>query len=163
MTQATYILGGYQTDFARAWSRQGQDLSDMVREGVNGVLEAVQVKASEIESIHVGNAFGELQRQQAHLGSMVAQMVPELNGVAAMRHEGACASSSLGVLSAMAEIESGRYDCVLVLGVEEFKNLSGHEASRNQNAASWQGHEDIECQYMWPAAFGAVAQEYQRR
>ena len=92
MTQATYILGGYQTDFARAWSRQGQDLSDMVREGVNGVLEAVQVKASEIESIHVGNAFGELQRQQAHLGSMVAQMVPELNGVAAMRHEGACAS-----------------------------------------------------------------------
>lgn len=24
MTQATYILGGYQTDFARAWSRQAK-------------------------------------------------------------------------------------------------------------------------------------------
>lgn len=163
MTQATYVLGGYQTDFAKAWSRQGQDLSDMVREVVNGALDASKVSASEIESIHVGNAFGELQRQQAHLGSMVAQVVPELNGVAAMRHEGACASSSLGILSAMAEIESGRYDCVLALGVEEFKNTSGHEASRNQNAASWQGHEDIECQFMWPAAFGAVAAEYDRR
>lgn len=163
MTQATYVLGGYQTDFAKAWSRNGQDISDMVREVVNGALEASQVSASEIESIHVGNAFGELQRQQAHLGSMVAQMVPELNGVAAMRHEGACASSSLGVLSAMAEIESGRYDCVLALGVEEFKNTTGHEASHNQNAASWQGHEDIECKFMWPAAFGVVAAEYDKR
>lgn len=163
MTQATYILGGYQSDFAKAWSRQGQDISDMVRETVLGALEASKIAASEVQSIHVGNAFGELQRQQAHLGSMVAQMVPELDGVAAMRHEGACASSSLGVLSAMAEIESGRYDCVLALGVEEFKNTTGHEASRNQNAASWQGHEDIECQFMWPAAFGLVAAEYEKR
>ena len=163
MTQATYILGGYQTDFAKAWSRQGQDMSDMTREVVLGALDASGVSASEIESIHVGNAFGELQRQQAHLGSMVAQMVPELIGAPAMRHEGACASSSLGVLSAMAEIEAGRYDCVLALGVEEFKNTSGHEASRNQNAASWQGHEDIECKFMWPAAFGEVAAEYDKR
>ena len=162
-TQATYVLGGHQSDFAKAWSRQGQDLSDMVREAVNQTLAACKLDAGEVQSIHVGNAFGELQRQQAHLGSMVAQMVPELNGVAAMRHEGACASSSLGVLSAMAEIEAGRYDCVLVLGVEELKNTSGHEASRNQNAASWQGHEGIECQFMWPAAFGAVAAEYDRR
>ena len=93
MTQVTYVLGGYQTDFAKAWSRNGEDLSDMVRDVVNGALAASGVPASDIESIHVGNAFGELQRQQAHLGSMVAQMVPELNGVAAMRHEGACASS----------------------------------------------------------------------
>lgn len=160
---STYVLGGYQTDFAKAWSRKGQDISDMVREATLGALEASGVTADQVESIHVGNAFGELQRQQAHLGSMVAQMVPELNGVPAMRHEGACASSSLAVLAAMAEIEAGRYDCVLVLGVEEFKNMTGHEASRNQNAASWQGHEGIECQFMWPAAFGQMAMEYDRR
>ena len=28
---------------------------------------------------------------------------------------------------------------MLVLGVEEFKNLPGREASMNQNAAAWQG------------------------
>jgi acetyl-CoA C-acetyltransferase len=163
MAESVFILGGFQTDFAKAWSRQGQDISDMTREATVGALQASSLDASSVDSIHVGNAFGELQRQQAHLGAMVAQVVPELWGVPAMRHEGACASSSLGVLTAMAEIEAGRYDCVLVLGVEEFKNLPGDVASQNQNAASWQGHEDIDCTFMWPAAFGLVAQEYERR
>ncbi|MCJ0764792.1 acetyl-CoA acetyltransferase [Variovorax terrae] len=163
MTEPVFILGGHQTDFAKAWSRQGQDLSDMMREATLGALEAARLDASAVQSIHVGNAFGELQRQQAHLGAMVAQVVPELWGVPAMRHEGACASSSLGVLAAMAEIEAGRYDCVLVLGAEEFKNLPGNQASQNQNAAAWQGREGFDCTYMWPAAFGRVAQEYERR
>ena len=163
MTEPVFILGGYQTDFAKVWSRQGQDISDMTREATVGALEACALDASVIQSIHVGNAFGELQRQQAHLGAMVAQVVPALWGVPAMRHEGACASSSLAILTAMAEIEAGRYDCVLVLGVEEFKNLPGDVASQNQNAAAWQGHEDIDCKFMWPAAFGLVAQEYERR
>jgi acetyl-CoA C-acetyltransferase len=163
MNTPTYILGGHQTDFAKAWSRQGQDISDMVRESTLGALAAAKIDPSAVQSIHVGNAFGELQRQQAHLGSMVAQVVPELWGVPAMRHEGACASSSLGVLAAMAEIEAGRYDCVLVLGVEEFKNTAGDVASQNQNAAAWQGHEDIDCKFMWPAAFGLLAGEYERR
>ena len=163
MTTPVYILGGFQTDFAKVWSRNGQDISDMTRESTLGTLAACQLDAAQIESIHVGNAFGEIQRQQAHLGAMVAQMVPELWGVPAMRHEGACASSSLGILTAMAEIEAGRYDCVLVLGVEEFKNVPGDIASQNQNAAAWQGHEDIDCKFMWPAAFGLLAQEYERR
>ncbi|GBU14693.1 acetyl-CoA acetyltransferase [Polaromonas sp.] len=163
MTEPIFILGGHQTDFAKVWSRHGQDISDMMRETTLGALEASQVDAAAIQSIHVGNAFGELQRQQAHLGAMVAQVVPQLWGVPAMRHEGACASSSLAVLSAMAEIEAGRYDCILVVGAEELKNLPGDAASQNQNAASWQGHEDIDCKFMWPAAFGIAAQEYERR
>ena len=163
MAEAVVVLGGYQTDFSRVWSRQGLDISDMTRETTLGVLEQCQLDAAQVQSIHVGNAFGELQRQQAHLGSMVSQVVPEVWGVPAMRHEGACASSSLGVLTAMAEIEAGRYDCVLVLGVEEFKNLPGDQASQNQNAAAWQGREDIDCTFMWPAAFGLLAQEYERR
>lgn len=163
MADPVFILGGFQTDFAKAWSRNGQDISDMTREATLGALNACQLDAQAINSIHVGNAFGELQRQQAHLGAMVAQVVPELWGVPAMRHEGACASSSLAILTAMAEIEAGRYDCVLVLGVEEFKNLPGDVASQNQNSAAWQGHEDIDCKFMWPAAFGLLAQEYERR
>jgi len=159
----TYILGGHQSDFARVWSRQGLDLSDMMRLSVLGALEAAHVDATQVQSIHVGNAFAELQSQQAHLGAMVAQVVPELWGVPAMRHEGACASASLAVLSAMAEIEAGRYDCVLVVGAEELKNLPGDQSAQNQNAASWQGREDIPCRFMWPATFGLLAAEYERR
>ncbi len=158
-----YILGGYQTDFARAWSREGLDISDMIRESAHGALENCALDAGSIQSIHVGNAFGEAQRHQGHLGAMVAQVVPELWGVPAMRHEGACASSSLAVLTAMAEIEAGRYGCVLVLGAEEFRNLPGNVASQNQNAAAWQGREGIDCTFMWPAVFGLLAGEYEQR
>jgi len=163
MTEPVYILGGYQTDFAKAWSRQGQDISDMIGDATRGALVNCALDPAAIQSIHVGNAFGEMQRQQGHLGAMVAQMVPELWGVPAMRHEGACASASLAALTAMAEIEAGRYECVLVLGAEELKNLPGDVSSQNQNAASWQGHEGIDCRFMWPAVFGRVAGEYERR
>lgn len=163
MPPPVYILGGYQTDFAKVWSRQGQDVSDMMRESVRGTLANCRLEASAIESIHVGNAFGELQRQQAHLGAMVAAVVPELWGVPAGRHEGACASASLAALASMAEIEAGRYDCVLVLGAEEFKNLPGDVASQNQNAAGWVGHESLDCRFLWPAVFGHLAMEYERR
>lgn len=163
MAEPIYILGGHQTDFARAWSREGQDISDMVRVATESALADAALDASAIDTIHVGNAFGEVQRQQAHLGAMVAQVVPELWGVPAMRHEGACASSSLAALAAMAEIEAGRYGCALVLGVEELKNLPGDVSSQNQNAAAWQGHEGIDCRFMWPAVFGRLAGEYDRR
>lgn len=163
MPEPVFILGGTQTDFARAWARQGLDISDMLREAALGAMADARVDPAQIETIHVGNAFAELQRAQAHLGAMVAQVVPELWGVPAMRHEGACASSSLAVLAAMAEIEAGRYDVALVLGAEEFKNTPGDVASMNQNAAGWQGREGIDCRFLWPAVFGLAAQEYERR
>lgn len=159
----TFILGSAQTDFARVWSREGLDISDMIREAALAAMEDARVEPARIGAVHVGNAFAELQRGQAHLGAMVAQVIPELWGVPAMRHEGACASASLAVLSAMAEIEAGRYDCVLVIGVEELKNTPGDVASVNQNAAGWQGREDIDCRFLWPAVFGLAAQEYERR
>jgi acetyl-CoA C-acetyltransferase len=163
MAEPVFILGAHQTDFARVWSREGLDISDMIREATLGALEASHLTPADIESIHVGNAFAELQRNQAHLGSMVAQVVPELYGKPAMRHEGACASASLAILTAMAEIECGRYACVLVVGAEELKNLPGDVSSQNQNAAAWHGREDIDCRFMWPAAFGLVGAEYERR
>lgn len=163
MAGPVYVLGGHQTDFARVWSREGKDISDMIGEATRGALSACKLDPGAVQSIHVGNAFAELQRNQAHLGSMVAQVVPEVWGVPAMRHEGACASASLAVLTAMAEIEAGRYDCVLVVGAEELKNLQGDVSSQNQNAAGWQGREDIDCKFMWPAVFGLLAGEYERR
>lgn len=163
MTSPIFVLGGYQTDFARAFAREGLDISHMMREAIVGALTASGVDASEIQTIHVGNAFSELQRQQGHLGAMAAQVVPELWGKPAMRHEGACASSSLAILSAMSELEAGRYDIALVVGVEEQKAIPGDQSSINQNAAAWQGHEGISCTFMWPAVFGLLAEEYNYR
>lgn len=160
---SVFVLGGYQTDFSRAFAREGLDISDMMREAIEGALLDAGVDANEIETIHVGNAFSELQRQQGHLGAMAVQVIPELWGKPAMRHEGACASSSLAILSAMSELEAGRYDVALVVGVEEQKAIPGDQSSINQNAAAWQGHEGISCTYMWPAVFGLLGEEYNYR
>lgn len=160
---AIYLLGGHQTDFARVWSREGLDISDMMREAIDGALAATRLDPEEIDAVHVGNAFGELYRNQGHLAAMVAQVKPEFYGKPAMRHEAACASSSIAVLAATAEIEAGRYDCVMIVGAEEEKNLPGDDASKVQNAASWQGREGIECRFMWPAVFGLIAKEYDQR
>ena len=48
----------------------------MVQASVLGVLADAKLDVALVQSIHVGNAFAELQRQQAHLGAMVAQVVP---------------------------------------------------------------------------------------
>ena len=163
MTTPVYVLGGYQTDFSRSYAKAGLDISDMMCEAIEGALADANLDVSDVDTVHVGNAFSELQRAQGHLGAMASQVVPGLWGKPAMRHEGACASSSLAILSAMSEIEAGRYDVALVVGVEEQKALPGDQSSVNQNAASWQGHEGISCTFMWPAVFGLLGEEYAYR
>ena len=163
MSNPVFILGSYQTDFAKPWARSGQDISDLVREAALGVLAESRVDASDVGSIHVANAFAELQRGQAQMGAMPASVLPELIGIPSMRHEAACASGSVAVLAAMSEIEAGRYDCVLVLGAEEERNTSGDQASVNMNAAGWVGHEHMPGRYLWPRVFGELNREYRRR
>ena len=163
MSKPIFILGGYQTDFARTWSREGLDFSDMIKEAATGAIADARIESSAIQTIHVGNAMGEVYRGQAHMGPIVAQVLPELRGLPSSRHEGACASSSLAVLAAAAELEAGRYECALIVGVEEEKNVSGEVASEIQSVASWVGREDLPCRYMWPAVFGRITREYEER
>lgn len=158
-----YVLGGYQTDFAKNWSRSGEDISTIVRDATLGALAACDLQAGEIGTIHVGNAFGELHRNQAHLGAMVASTLPEFYGTPASRHEAACASSSIAILAAMAEIEAGRYASALVLGAEEERNVHGDQAAKNQAAAAWVGHEGENAKFMWPHMFSTLGDEYDRR
>ncbi len=160
---ATHLLGGFQTDFARVFAREGHDIAELIREVVEGTLTSAGVEPAQIESIHVGNAFGQLYAGQGHLGAMPATVVPELWGTPSMRHEAACASGSIATLTAMAEIECGRYDCVLVLGAEQEKTMPGLEAAGVQAAAAWVGHETEGAEAVWPAMFEQVAAEYDAR
>jgi acetyl-CoA C-acetyltransferase len=159
----TRILGGYQSDFARNLAREGRDIADLVREVVTNTLSRSVVGPEQIESIHVANAFGQLYTGQGHLGAMPATVVPELWGTPSMRHEAACASGSIATLAAMAEIEAGRYDCVLVLGAEQEKTMPGLEAAQVQAAAAFVGRETDGPDPIWPAMFEQVAAEYERR
>jgi acetyl-CoA C-acetyltransferase len=156
------VLGGFQSDFARNWSREGGGFDTLTAEVVQGALDDAGVPATHIETIHVANAFGQLFTGQGHLGAMAATVDDELWGRPASRHEAACASGSVALLAATAELEAGRYDTALVVGVELERTVPGDVAAQHLGAASWVGHEGSP-RYVWPAAFSDVADEYDRR
>jgi acetyl-CoA C-acetyltransferase len=158
-----FVLGGAQTDFARNYAREGLDVADLVADVVRDTLADARVSPEQIQTLHLGNAFGQLFNGQGQLGAMPATVEPALAGVPAMRHEAACASGGLALLAAGAEIEAGRYDVALVLGVEQEKNVPGDQAARLLGAAAWVGHEDVDVDFMWPHQFDLLAQEYDRR
>ncbi len=157
------ILGGHQTDFSQNIAKQDEDVADLTKRAIEATLEDAGIGPEAIESIHVGNAFGQLYNGQGHMGAMPATVIPELWGVPSHRHEAACASASMATLAGMAEIEAGRYDCVLVLGVEQEKNMPGAQAAAVQNAAAWVGHETEGVEFFWPYCFDRIADEYDRR
>jgi len=163
VTSDVFILGGFQTDFARNYAKQGLEISDLVADVVHGTLADAQVEATDIHTIHVGNAFGQLFNRQGQLGGMPATVEPELWGVPAARHEAACASGGIAILAAMAEIEAGRYDCALVVGAEQERNVPGDQAAMNLGAAAWIGHEGEGVVHMWPHMFSLLADEYHAR
>ncbi|HEY8820335.1 MAG TPA: acetyl-CoA acetyltransferase [Dermatophilaceae bacterium] len=161
--QDVWVIGGYQSDFARNFTKESLDISDLVKETATGTLAAAGISTAEVQVIHVANAMGELYVKQGHLGSMVASVVPELSGVPATRHEAACASGGVAVMAAMADLESGRYDVALVLGVEIERNVPGTVGAGHLASAAWVGHEGEGQDFVWPFTFSQIAEEYDRR
>ena len=163
MPANVWILGGYQSDFARNVQREGGDLGTLTAEVVRETLAAAHTRAADIGVIHMANAFGELFAHQGHLGAMPASVESDLWGTPATRHEAACASGSAAVLAAIADLRSGAYPSALVLGVELEKTVPGDIAARHLGAAAWTGHEGRDATFMWPSMFSRVADEYDRR
>ena len=94
-----YILGGSQTDFARNWTKENKHFSALMREGVQGALEATGIAPEEVESAHVGNFAAELYCMQGHLGAFFTEVDPAFSGLPTGRHEAACASGSFAAES----------------------------------------------------------------
>lgn len=164
MSTPVYVLGGHQTDFSANWAREGREIADGVRMVLEGGLEATGLEAREIETAHVGNFAAELFCGQGHLGGLLTAAHPDLAGIPAGRHEGACASGSLATLAAAAEIEAGRYGLAAVLGIEQMRNVPGDKAAALIGpSAMWAGHECVDVKYPWPHMFSELAEEYDQR
>ena len=158
-----WILGGYQSDFARNLHREGLDFAGLTEEVVTATLVAAKVDAADVGVIHVANAFGELFAAQGHLGAMPATVVVRLWNTPSTRHEAACASGSVATLAAIADLRSGAYRTALVVGIELEKTVPGDTAAQHLGAAAWIGHEGADAKFMWPNMFARVADEYNRR
>ena len=164
MTKKIYILGGYQTDFAQNWLRNGLDLFDAFKDTVHKGLEEVKLSPHDIDVAHVGNFTAELFCSQGHLGAFFSASDPAFYGIPASRHEAACASGSIATLAAASEIESGRYDLAAVIGIEQMRNVSGEQAAQYIGGpAMWSGHECQDVDFPWPYIFSELTNEYDKR
>ena len=160
-----YVLGGSQTDFARNWAREGLEIYDMFAEALREAVDNAGIEPAQIEVGHVGNFVGELFTRQGLLGGFFGQVYPELASLPTSRHEAACASGSIAVLSAMRDIEAGHYDVACVLGLELMRNVDGKTGAEYLGSAAWWGHEALpaDCDFPWPHMFDLLTDEYDRR
>lgn len=158
-----FILGGAQTDFAVNCERRGDGIYELFRNVCEDAFAATGIEPKEVETAHIGNFVGELFTGQGQLGGFLGHVHPDLSGVPASRHEAACASGSIAILAASAEIEAGRYDMAMVVGLELMRNVPGQTAAEHLGAAAWKGREAQEAQFLWPAMFSDLAEEYDKR
>lgn len=163
MTSPVYILGGYQTDFARNWRKEESNLREIMGEAVQGALEATGLAAHDIDTAHVGNFAGELYAKQGQLGGFFAEIDPDFGGLPTSRHEAACASGSISILMGAAEIEAGRYETALVLGVEQMKTVSPVEGGDFLGTAGWYELEAAGVDLPFPKLFGRLGDVYDER
>ncbi len=160
---AVFVLGGAQTDFARNWSKESKWLADAMSEAVLGALQATGVEPGEVETAHVGNFGAELYVKQAHLGAFFVDIDPAFCGLPTGRHEAACASGSIAILAASADIEAGRYDLACVVGLEQMKTVDPVTGGDFLGTAAWYEREAKGTEFPFPKLFGRLGDEYDRR
>src|SRR6476660_5786281 len=158
-----YILGGFQTDFARNWTKEGKHISAMIREAVEGCLAATGVPPEAIDVGHAGNFAAEVYAMQGHLGAFLVDVDPAFAGVPTGRHEAACASGSIALLAASAEIEAGRYDCSRGGGGEQMKTVNPGKGGDFLGTAAWYEGESQGVEFPFPELFGRLGDEDDRR
>ena len=163
MAAPVYVLGGYQTDFARNWTKESKHIVAMMREAVLGGLEATGIEAKAVDVGHVGNFAAELYSMQGHLGAFLVDADPAFSGLPTSRHEAACASGSIALLMASAEIEAGRYDMSMVVGVEQMKTVDPKRGADFLGTAAWYEREAKGIEFPFPKLFGRLGDEYDKR
>lgn len=162
-TPDVYVLGGYQTDFARNWSKERKHFLAMMREAVHGGLAETKLDPEEIDVAHVGNFAASLYCKQGHIGAFFVEVDPAFSGLPTGRHEAACASGSIALLAASAELEAGRYDLACVVGVEQMKTVDAAEGGDYLGTAAWYELEAEGVEFPFPKLFGKLGDEYDKR
>jgi acetyl-CoA C-acetyltransferase len=161
--QQVFILGGYQTDFARNWSRENKHIAAMMREAYEGSLVTTGVEPAQIGAAFIGNFAAELYCMQAHLGAFFVDFDPCFKGLPTMRFEAACASSAVAAISAVAHIQAGFYDLICLIGVEQMKTASPASGGQFLGTAAWYEEECEGIEFPFPKLFGKLGDEYDKR
>jgi acetyl-CoA C-acetyltransferase len=158
-----YVLGGAQSDFARNWTKEAKHFVAVMRETVVDALASSKIEPREVETAHVGNFAAELYAKQGQLGAFFLEVDPTFSGLPTSRHEAACASGSVAILAASAEIEAERYDLAAVVGMEQMKTVDTVTGGDFLGTAGWYERECKGKDYPFPRLFGRLGDEYDKR
>jgi acetyl-CoA C-acetyltransferase len=154
------IIGSYISDkFGELWD---SSLSDLIEQAVFGVMENVfskgKIDPNEIDAIYVANMASGLFSNQLHLNALTSQLFDHLPP--SIRIEGACASGSLALIAAQDSLNSGRYETVMVLGVEKMTDSNSGEATKILSSAS---DYDFEYGSTFPALYALLAKAHMHK
>ncbi|MDO6711590.1 acetyl-CoA acetyltransferase [Aliiglaciecola sp. 2_MG-2023] len=161
--QNIYILGGHQTDFSRNWAREDKGIYDLFESCLQQGLIDSKLDAEDVDVAHVGNFVSDLFTGQAQLNGFFAHAAPEFGDIPTSRHEAACASGSMALLSAMRDLESGHYQVACVMGIELMRNVNSALGAEYLGSAAWVGKETEGCRYVWPKMFADLLEHYQQK
>lgn len=102
---------------------------EMFAEAATDAINESNLRLKDVQALYVGNADGNVEEGQGVIAAMCAADIG-LQGLPAMRFEGACSSSTIAIINAFVWVASGLYDIVLAGGTERQRVMSTPLATR---------------------------------
>jgi acetyl-CoA C-acetyltransferase len=125
MKSKVAIVGTGMTKFGEHWKKGLREL--ITEAGIKAVASA-GISGKDIQLIVGGSMSSGMFVGQEHTGALFTDYLG-LNPIPAIRTEAACASSSVALVTGCMAIESGRFECVVVGGVEKMTDVYGSLAT----------------------------------
>jgi len=167
----TAIIGAFNTPFGSfiKRDRETKEVTDLktiyqlIVDAGRGALEDAGIDHQEIDGIWLGSCSPSLFVNQEHIAPWALEVAPEVfRFLPASRVENACATSTTAIHHAVYAVESGRFNMVLVIGVEKMTLLDTQGVT---HALACCSHWDSEGArgMTFPGLFAEYAKEYQKR
>lgn len=162
------IIGAYNTKFGAFVEKNKEtgevkdtkSFYDLIIEAGKGAIADAGLAPAEIDGIWIGSCSPAMFINQEHVGPLGLEVAPDLlRFVPTTRTEGACASSSIALYNAVFGVESGRFQRVLVIGVEKMSLLPTPEVTHTLACSSYWPEEGA-MGMTFPGLFAAYAKGY---
>lgn len=163
------IIGAYNTKFGAlidvkdmiSFKRKIDTASfyDLIVEAGRGAIKDAGLEASEIDAVWLGACSPARFVNQEHAAPIATLIDPALRLKPMTRCECACASSSVAIYNAAYAIEAGRFQNVLVIGVEKMSLLDTPAMTAALACSSYYPEEGGQGM-SFPALFAELAKAY---
>ncbi|MBI2395549.1 MAG: propanoyl-CoA acyltransferase [Deltaproteobacteria bacterium] len=132
---------------------------DMIIEAGRGAIEDSGLSAKDIDAVWIGSCSPSRFVNQEHVAPIGVMIDPALRFKPMTRTEAACASSSVAIYDATYAIEAGRFENVLVIGVEKMTLLDTPAMTATLAGCSYWPEEGAKGM-TFPALFAELAKAY---